>query len=141
VQNSGATALVEGCEYMTAGVVILLGPAGINLGSGMTGGHAYILRDFVSNEGYKREFVCPAAMDVSEEQWQRLDVRLTGSPRARSLLRARAELPLVRFELVHLPCPISQAWAATLAHFAKCERAALPFPDALLHEASLEAAT
>ncbi len=150
VRNSGATAVVEGigqhgCEYMTAGVVILLGPAGINLGSGMTGGLAYILRDFVSEEDYKREFVRPAAMDVSEEQWLRLvlqeHVRLTGSPRARSLLRARDQLPLVRLEPVHLPCAISQTWAATLSHFAKRERAALPFPDALLHEAPLEAAT
>ena len=49
VRNSGALAVVEGvgrhgCEYMTAGVVVILGPAGANLGAGMTGGLAYLLR-------------------------------------------------------------------------------------------------
>ena len=43
VRNSGALAVVEGvgrhgCEYMTAGVVVIVGPAGVNLGAGMTGG-------------------------------------------------------------------------------------------------------
>ena len=47
VRNSGALAVVEGvgqhgCEYMTAGVVVILGPAGGNLGAGMTGGLAYV---------------------------------------------------------------------------------------------------
>jgi glutamate synthase domain-containing protein 2/glutamate synthase domain-containing protein 3 len=47
VRNSGATAVVEGvgahgCEYMTGGVVVILGPAGPNLGAGMTGGRAYL---------------------------------------------------------------------------------------------------
>ena len=48
VRNSGATAVVEGvgdhgCEYMTAGVVVILGETGRNFGAGMTGGTAYIL--------------------------------------------------------------------------------------------------
>lgn len=48
VRNSGATAVVEGigdngCEYMTGGVVCVLGKTGINFGAGMTGGFAYIL--------------------------------------------------------------------------------------------------
>ena len=47
VRNSGATAVVEGvgdhaCEYMTAGTVVVLGEVGLNLGAGMTGGHAYV---------------------------------------------------------------------------------------------------
>ncbi|AAV81915.1 glutamate synthase large subunit [Idiomarina loihiensis] len=49
VRNSGATAVVEGigdhgCEYMTGGIVVVLGECGINFGAGMTGGFAY-LRD------------------------------------------------------------------------------------------------
>lgn len=49
VRNSGATAVVEGigdngCEYMTGGIVVVLGSCGINFGAGMTGGFAY-LRD------------------------------------------------------------------------------------------------
>ena len=48
VRNSGAIAVVEGvglhcCEYMTGGVVVVLGPVGYNLGAGMTGGYAYVL--------------------------------------------------------------------------------------------------
>ena len=47
VRNSGAVAVVEGCsdhgcEYMTGGTVMILGPAGRNLGAGMTGGTAYV---------------------------------------------------------------------------------------------------
>ena len=49
VRNSGAEAVVEGlgqhgCEYMTGGVVVVLGPVGANFGAGMTGGRAYLLR-------------------------------------------------------------------------------------------------
>ncbi|MDO4998183.1 MAG: glutamate synthase large subunit [Neisseria sp.] len=48
VRNSGATTVVEGigdngCEYMTGGVVTVLGKTGINFGAGMTGGFAYVL--------------------------------------------------------------------------------------------------
>ena len=49
VRNSGATAVVEGvgdhgCEYMTGGRVVVLGPTGRNFGAGMSGGIAYVLR-------------------------------------------------------------------------------------------------
>lgn len=48
VRNSGATAVIEGagdhcCEYMTDGVVVVLGETGVNFGAGMTGGFAYVL--------------------------------------------------------------------------------------------------
>jgi glutamate synthase domain-containing protein 3 len=47
VRNSGAIAVVEGvgahgCEYMTGGVVVILGPIGPNMGAGMTGGRAWL---------------------------------------------------------------------------------------------------
>jgi glutamate synthase (NADPH/NADH) large chain len=47
VRNSGATAVVEGvgdhgCEYMTGGRVVVLGPTGRNFGAGMSGGVAYV---------------------------------------------------------------------------------------------------
>lgn len=50
IRNSGALAIVEGIgmhglEYMTGGVVVLLGSSGQNLGAGMTGGVAYSLVD------------------------------------------------------------------------------------------------
>jgi glutamate synthase domain-containing protein 2/glutamate synthase domain-containing protein 1/glutamate synthase domain-containing protein 3 len=49
VRNSGAEAVVEGlgahgCEYMTAGVVLILGSIGANFGAGMTGGRVYLLQ-------------------------------------------------------------------------------------------------
>jgi glutamate synthase (NADPH/NADH) large chain len=55
VRNSGALAVIEGtgdhcCEYMTGGVVCVLGRTGVNFGAGFTGGFAYVLdmeRDFV----------------------------------------------------------------------------------------------
>ncbi len=48
VRNSGAKAVVEGvgdngCEYMTGGIVTILGKTGVNFGAGMTGGFAYVL--------------------------------------------------------------------------------------------------
>ena len=48
VRNSGAEAVVEGlgphgCEYMTGGTVVVLGPVGANFGAGMTGGRAFLL--------------------------------------------------------------------------------------------------
>src|SRR5580698_3272703 len=48
VRNSGAVAVIEGagdhcCEYMTGGVVCVLGRTGVNFGAGFTGGFAYVL--------------------------------------------------------------------------------------------------
>ena len=63
VRNSGARAVVEGCgdhgcEYMTGGVVVVLGNTGVNFGAGMTGGFAYVLdsdRHFVDR--YNHELI------------------------------------------------------------------------------------
>ncbi len=63
VRNSGATAVIEGagdhcCEYMTGGVIAVLGDVGVNFGAGMTGGFAYVLdqeRDFVDR--YNHELI------------------------------------------------------------------------------------
>ncbi|MCD8326578.1 MAG: glutamate synthase large subunit [Lachnospiraceae bacterium] len=57
VRNSGATAVVEGvgdhgCEYMTGGTVLVLGPTGKNFAAGMSGGIAYVLDE--NNDLYKR---------------------------------------------------------------------------------------
>jgi glutamate synthase (NADPH/NADH) large chain len=48
VRNSGCHAVIEGtgdhaCEYMTGGIVAILGQVGVNFGAGMTGGFAYVL--------------------------------------------------------------------------------------------------
>jgi glutamate synthase domain-containing protein 3 len=119
VRNSGAVAVVEGvgqhgCEYMTGGVVAVLGPAGLNFGSGMTGGLAYLLRteaDHILNN----EFVQPHELEQTEERYLRglleTHVALTGSPRAFRLL-ALPSLPLLRIQPIHFQGTLEGAWKA-----------------------------
>jgi glutamate synthase domain-containing protein 2/glutamate synthase domain-containing protein 3 len=127
VRNSGALAVVEGigchgCEYMTAGVVVILGPAGANLGAGMTGGLAYLLRDhavgYAEDIQVNHESVRLSAVETQEEQWLRRilqrHLRLTGSSRAADLLSG-STLPLLRVEPLTPPCSIEDAWASTLS--------------------------
>jgi glutamate synthase domain-containing protein 3 len=50
VRNSGAISVIEGvgdhgCEYMTGGVCVILGPTGRNFAAGMSGGYAYVLNE------------------------------------------------------------------------------------------------
>jgi glutamate synthase domain-containing protein 2/glutamate synthase domain-containing protein 1/glutamate synthase domain-containing protein 3 len=127
VRNSGALAVVEGvgqhgCEYMTAGVVVILGPAGINLASGMTGGLAYVQKEFLAEGIFSEEFVRaadPGALESAEEirirRALREHVRRTGSPRAKQILESTSPLPLVRLEPLHLPCSLEETWAPVLA--------------------------
>ena len=54
-RNSGAVAVVEGvgphgCEYMTKGTVVVLGPVGLNFAAGMTGGVVYMIDGFTAEE-------------------------------------------------------------------------------------------
>jgi glutamate synthase (NADPH/NADH) large chain len=71
IRNSGATAVVEGvgdhgCEYMTGGVVLILGPTGTNFGAGMTGGAAYVWDPkggFVEEQKYHPDFVSLELLD------------------------------------------------------------------------------
>ncbi len=101
VRNSGATAVVEGagdhcCEYMTGGVVAVLGKTGLNFGAGMTGGFAYVLdleRDFV--DCYNHELVdivriSPEGMEHYMQHLRKLvtrHVEYTGSDWGRQVLR------------------------------------------------------
>jgi len=65
VRNSGATTVIEGvgdhaCEYMTGGLVVILGEIGINFGAGMTGGLAWVLdtrQTMLSEERYHTDFL------------------------------------------------------------------------------------
>ena len=104
VRNSGATAVVEGlgdhgCEYMTKGLVVVLGKTGRNFAAGMSGGVAYVLDE----KGDFAEKRCnTAAVDlepvVAEEDTQRLytiisnHVAATGSPRGKWILENWAEM-------------------------------------------------
>jgi glutamate synthase (NADPH/NADH) large chain len=93
VRNSGALAVVEGagdhcCEYMTGGVVCVLGRTGLNFGAGLTGGFAYVLdldRGFVDR--YNHELIdihriTPEGMESNLQHLRHLvslHVRETGS--------------------------------------------------------------
>jgi len=110
VRNSGALAVVEGmgrhgCEYMTAGVAVILGPAGANMGAGMTGGLAYLLRadaggyfglGLLNNDAINHDSVRFATLEAQEEKWLRRILpalathRQPPSGRASHLLRTAA---------------------------------------------------
>src|ERR1700682_5076348 len=123
VRNSGALAVVEGvgqhgCEYMTGGVVAILGSLGLNFGSGMTGGLGYVLR--AEAEGVlHRDFVALAEIDALEETWLRRileqHVNFTASPRAARLLSRSGVLPLLRVQPVHFQGTIEATWSPVLA--------------------------
>jgi glutamate synthase domain-containing protein 2/glutamate synthase domain-containing protein 1/glutamate synthase domain-containing protein 3 len=77
VRNSGATALVEGvgdhgCEYMTKGLVVVLGACGRNFAAGMSGGVAYV---FDERMDFTEKRCNPAAVDV-EPLLELQDVRI-----------------------------------------------------------------
>jgi glutamate synthase domain-containing protein 2/glutamate synthase domain-containing protein 3 len=117
VRNSGAVAVVEGvgqhgCEYMTGGVVAVLGPAGLNFGSGMTGGLAYVLRTEAEHI-LNTEFVQAHELEHAEERYLRAllekHVSLTDSPRAFRLL-ALPSLPLLRIQPIHFQGTLEGAW-------------------------------
>ena len=98
VRNSGATAVVEGVgdhalEYMTGGLVVILGETGRNLGAGMSGGTAYIHR--LRNERVNREAITSGELEIgplgSGDQEILLDLlrthaEETGSPLATRML-------------------------------------------------------
>ena len=113
VRNSGATTVVEGvgdhgCEYMTGGVVVVLGETGLNFGAGMTGGLAYVLDgDDSFAERYNTELVELLRIDSPEMSEAALHlkgliedhVRETGSVWAHQILD-RFEQSLKSFWLV-----------------------------------------
>ncbi|HYK82598.1 MAG TPA: glutamate synthase large subunit [Gemmatimonadales bacterium] len=98
VRNSGATAVIEGagahcCEYMTAGIVVVLGPVGRNFGAGMSNGQAFVLdeREVLALR-CNPEMVTLAPLDDADEALVlglvREHVLRTGSARARAILAA-----------------------------------------------------
>ena len=98
VRNSGAITVVEGigdngCEYMTGGIVCVLGRTGVNFGAGMTGGFAYVLDE--TGEFRKRvntelvEVLDVDQLAIHEEHLRGLiteHVHLTGSHRGEEIL-------------------------------------------------------
>ncbi|PKL03457.1 MAG: glutamate synthase subunit alpha, partial [Spirochaetae bacterium HGW-Spirochaetae-9] len=97
VRNSGALAVAEGtgnhaCEYMTEGIVVILGKTGINFGAGMTGGVAYVFdEDQLFDTRCNLSDVDIAAVTSAEDIDQLRTIierhqNLTGSPRAKLML-------------------------------------------------------
>jgi glutamate synthase (NADPH) large chain len=98
VRNSGACAVVEGvgdhgCEYMTGGTVVVLGPTGRNFAAGMSGGMAFVWR--LDPARVNRELVDLHAVAGDEARVLRDLVERhhaeTGSPVAAGLLASWAE--------------------------------------------------
>ncbi len=99
VRNSGAHAVVEGtgdhgCEYMTGGVVVVLGQTGRNFAAGMSGGVAFVLDEFGKFQGR-----CNTGMVELEQVTTKADKQLlhglitkhfmyTGSRKAKQVLDA-----------------------------------------------------
>src|SRR5436309_3138834 len=125
VRNSGAVAVIEGagshcCEYMTAGVVVVLGPVGRNFAAGMSNGTAYVL-DELGHFGTRcnTDMASVQGLDAADELLVRDLVRehaaRTGSPRAQDLLAAwHRSLPLFR-KVAPLPAPASAPVASVAA--------------------------
>ncbi|MGO9516349.1 MAG: glutamate synthase large subunit [Candidatus Korobacteraceae bacterium] len=101
IRNSGATAVVEGvgehgCEYMTGGMVVVLGATGRNFGAGMTGGTAYVwdpAGSFRTGQKFHPDFVETRPLEecASEEQASLHDLlhqhaRKTGSRTGQKLI-------------------------------------------------------
>ncbi|MBC8944664.1 glutamate synthase large subunit [Xenorhabdus indica] len=124
VRNSGAITVVEGigdngCEYMTGGIVCVLGNTGVNFGAGMTGGFAYVLDE--SDDFRKRvnselvEVLSIDTLSIHKEHLRGLiteHVRLTGSQHGESILENWSQW-VNKFALVK---PKSSDVSALLGH-------------------------
>jgi glutamate synthase (NADPH/NADH) large chain len=144
VRNSGATAVVEGvgdhgCEYMTGGRVVVLGPTGRNFAAGMSGGIAYVLdadgafpprcnQEMVSLERptedelkavralveeHHRRTESPKASELLRG-WERFAdrwVKVIPSEYKRVLLDASSPASSGRFSVVELPVPSADSSA------------------------------
>ncbi len=98
VRNSGATAVVEGlgdhgCEYMTNGLVVVLGKCGRNFAAGMSGGMAFVLddaEDFAIKRCNRASVDLESAHEDSELLFALISrhAEVTHSPRARWILES-----------------------------------------------------
>jgi glutamate synthase domain-containing protein 3 len=97
VRNSGAVAVVEGvgdhgCEYMTGGAVVVLGPTGHNFGAGMTNGSAFVydphgaFSHCINGESVLLERMSDGPQADTLRSLLEQHVAATGSAQARSIL-------------------------------------------------------
>ncbi len=141
VRNSGARCVVEGCgdhgcEYMTNGVVVVLGETGRNFGAGMSGGLAYVYDergDFARRVNPGMVNVEPMDRDFHEPLLRAMVERhadLTGSARAHQFL-AEWDDAVLRFQRV-IPHPAATESTAKEQDLRQVEALAL---SALKHQA------
>lgn len=102
VRNSKGTAVIEGagdhcCEYMTGGVIVVLGKVGRNVGAGMTGGLAYFLDEdgnfpkLVNPEIVKLQRVSSQAGEQQLQELIQAHAEYTGSEKAKVILQNWSE--------------------------------------------------
>jgi glutamate synthase (NADPH/NADH) large chain len=136
VRNSGAVAVVEGCgdhgcEYMTGGVVVVLGKTGRNFAAGMSGGIAYVYNP----DALFMDLCNPAMVDVLPVSAERDEEDGAGRPQQRAagvhdsgmgdMLRHDAERLRILLERHHLHTGSKRArallddWDNALGHFVK----------------------
>ncbi|MEV4435332.1 glutamate synthase large subunit [Streptomyces sp. NPDC049585] len=141
VRNSGATVVSEGvgdhgCEYMTGGRAVVLGPTGRNFAAGMSGGVAFVL-DLAPENVNKELAAAVEELDDTDRTWLHDVVRRhqeeTGSTVAAALL-ADWTTAATRFRKV-----VPATYKAVLAAKDAAERAGLTETET--HEKMMEAAT
>tara|TARA_Y100001968_G_scaffold332267_1_gene389747 strand:- start:1312 stop:4386 length:3075 start_codon:yes stop_codon:yes gene_type:complete len=97
VRNSGAEAVVEGagdhcCEYMTGGIIVVLGKTGRNIGAGMTGGLAFLLdeqEDLMAKVNTEIVEIVNLSSKVQESiiiKLLKLHIEKTNSPKANNII-------------------------------------------------------
>jgi len=147
VRNSGALAVVEGlgqhgCEYMTGGIALVLGPLGLNFGSGMTGGLAYVLRT-EAEQMLHEDFVQVSEIDTQEDVWLRRVLhahqRFTGSPRPGRLLAQNGPIALVRVQPVHLQGTVEDVWRPILKRLQPRKTILVSAENTVISQAALHA--
>ncbi len=121
VRNSGAVAVIEGagdhcCEYMTGGVVVVLGPVGRNFGAGMSNGVAYVLdeRGLLESRCNLEMIAITELNSVDDGRLRKLlheHFQKTGSPRAREILAQWGSFRLL-FRKVAPPVVVTAAEVA-----------------------------
>ena len=105
VRNSGATAVVEGvgdhgCEYMTGGRAVILGPTGKNFAAGMSGGIAYVLDE--NNTLYSRLNKELVAMEAVTEKYDIIELKSIIQDHVANTNSAKGKAVLENFE-AYLP--------------------------------------
>ena len=125
VRNSGAEVVVEGCgangcEYMTGGTAVILGPVGQNFGAGMTGGMAFV---------YDTDATFERRVNPEHVHFQRIDSAHWDTV-CRTLVVEHANEPQSTFArdlLIHWDLEIGKFWQ--IVPFEMIDRIAHPLSD------------